>query len=72
MPRVQVCADEAFDEGTQTCTAPVWELHQDSVLLPPLSSQDGALIGLAIGGAWLLPWAWKQIGRFLDESSNTD
>lgn len=67
---VQTCESANFDSLAQTCAAPTWVQQPAGWLpLPDLSAQDASEIGFAIAGVWLVVWAWKQIGRVLDESS---
>lgn len=62
--RVQVCAEADFDAGTQTCTAPQWvELPG---VLPPLSAEEGAAIGAAILGCWIVGAVVRWMRKALD------
>lgn len=73
--------DPAIEPGPSTdpaeCTHVVFtaEEYENGIgggsLLPELSSQDGALIGMAIFGAWIVAWTFREIGRVLADGSKS-
>lgn len=61
MPRVMQCLQ--FDEATATCTAQAW-VDQPTVF-PPLSVEDGLLIGGKIVLLWAICFGLKITARFI-------
>jgi hypothetical protein len=73
MPYVRTCADANFDATTQTCSVEEWVQQPAGWLpLPSLTMQEGAQIGFAMMAGWIVPWAWRQVGQMLNDSSKTD
>lgn len=54
-----VCDLDNIDAATNTCTTV--QYVQAPMLVPPLSSSDGALLGSAIWGLWYLAAVWRAL-----------
>lgn len=62
--QVQQIQGDALDcAGYLLVTKDEWALSHS---LPPLSLQDGAMIGLAIISVWAMAWVFRPLGRVIE------
>ena len=60
---VYTCNDLDMNPATLQCVGGEWIQHEESGLLPPLSSAEATQIAAAIGGAWMLGFLIGQIRK---------
>lgn len=60
---MQYLACTSWNENTQSCDAQAW-LHVPTVI-PPLSAEQGALIGGAIVSVWAIAYGLRLVARFI-------